>query len=172
MGRLAALAVLVCYAAGVVAIVWLNRRIDQGSGNPVEDAIVTVGFGMFAVVGALLVARRPGNPVGWILSATSLVVLTSALETYAAYVMTTTGRPDWLAVVGAWANGWYWFLFILLAFIFLPLYFPDGRLPSRRLAPRRRDLGRRGPDHNRSRDAPRDACAARTSTTGSRTRSG
>jgi hypothetical protein len=50
-------------------------------------------------------------------------------------VMTTTGRPDWLAVVGAWANGWYWFLFIMLAFIFLPLYFPDGRLPSRRWLP-------------------------------------
>jgi hypothetical protein len=49
--------------------------------------------------------------------------------------MTTTGRPDRLAVVGAWVNGWYWFVFIVLAFIFLPLYFPDGRLPSRRWLP-------------------------------------
>jgi hypothetical protein len=133
--RLAALAVLVLYVAGIVAIVWLDRRIDQDSGNPVEDAIVTVGFGMFAVVGALLVARRPGNPIGWIMSAASFVVVFSALETYAAYVMTTRGRPDWLAVVGAWANSWYWFVLLALIFVYLPLLFPDGRLPSRRWLP-------------------------------------
>ena len=135
VGRLAASAVLVLYAASIAANIWLDRRIGPGGGSPVEDVLVSVGFGMFAVVGALLVARRPGNPIGWILSATSLVVPASALETYAAYVMTTTGRPDWLAVLGAWVNSWYWFVFILLAFIFLPLYFPDGRLPSRRWLP-------------------------------------
>ncbi len=133
--RLAALMVIVLYVAGIAANRWLDRRIGPGGGNPVEDVIVSVGFGMFALVGALLVARRPGNPTGWILSVTSLVVLASALETYAAYVMTTTGRPDWIAVIGAWVNGWYWFVFIVLAFIFLPLYFPDGRLPSRRWLP-------------------------------------
>jgi len=53
------------------------------------------------------------------LSTTSLVVLASALETYASYVMTTRGRFDWIAVVGAWVNGWYWFVFIVLAFCFL-----------------------------------------------------
>jgi hypothetical protein len=135
LARVAAAMVLVLYIAGIAANRWLDRRIGPGGGNPVEDAIVAVGFGMFAVVGALLVARRPGNPTGWILSATSLVALASALEMYAAYVMTTTGRPDRIAVIGAWVNGWYWFVFIVLAFIFLPLYFPDGRLPSRRWLP-------------------------------------
>jgi hypothetical protein len=69
------------------------------------------------------------------LSVTSLVVLASALETYAAYVMTTRGRPDWLAVVGAWVNSWYWLVFLALVFVYLPLLFPDGRLPSRRWLP-------------------------------------
>jgi hypothetical protein len=124
--------VLVLYVAGIAANVWLDRRIGPGGGNPVEDVIVSVGFGMFAVVGALLVARRPGNLIGWILSVASLVVLASALETYAAYVMTTRGRPDWLAVVGAWVNSWYWLVFLALVFVYLPLLFPDGRLPSRR----------------------------------------
>jgi hypothetical protein len=86
-------------------------------------------------VGAVLVAKRPGNPTGWFLSAASLLVGCAALETYAAYVMITRGRPDWLAVVGVWVNSWYWFMFIALAFIYLPLYFPDGRLPSRRWLP-------------------------------------
>jgi len=133
--RLAASMVIVFYVAGIAANAWLDRLIGPRSGDPVEDAIVTVGFGMFAVVGALLVARRPGNPIGWILSATSLVVLAAALETYAAYVVATRGRPDWLAIVGVWANSWYWFLFLGLALVYLPLLFPDGRLPSRRWLP-------------------------------------
>jgi len=135
LARAAALIVLVLYVAGIAANRWLDRRIGPGGGNPVEDAIVVVGFGLFALVGAVLVARRPGNLIGWILSVASLVVLASALETYAAYVMTTRGRPDWLAVVGAWANSWYWFVFLALVFVYLPLLFPDGRLPSRRWLP-------------------------------------
>jgi hypothetical protein len=123
------------YVAGMAAIILLERRIGLQDKDPVEGLTIFGGFGMFVVVGAVLVAKRPGNPIGWILSAASLLVGVSALETYAAYVMTTRGRPDWLAVVGVWANSWYWFLFIVLAFIYLPLYFPDGRLPSRRWLP-------------------------------------
>ncbi len=133
--RLAAVLVLLAYLAGIVANAWLDRSTGPRDGNSAEDAILFVGFGMFAVVGALLVALRPGNPIGWILCVTSLVVPASALETYAAYVMITSGRPDWLAVLGVWVNSWYWFVFIVLAFIYLPLYFPDGRLPSRRWLP-------------------------------------
>jgi hypothetical protein len=58
-----------------------------------------------------------------------------ASETYAAYVMATRGRPDWLAVAGAWANSWYWLLLLGLVFVYLPLLFPDGRLLSRRWLP-------------------------------------
>jgi hypothetical protein len=46
--------------------------------------MLSVGFGTFAVVGALLVAKRPGNPIGWIMSATTLIAVVAALETYAA----------------------------------------------------------------------------------------
>jgi hypothetical protein len=49
--------------------------------------------------------------------------------------MSTRGRPDGLAVIGAWANAWYWYLLLALAIIYLPLLFPDGRLPSRRWSP-------------------------------------
>ena len=49
--------------------------------------------------------------------------------------MTTRGRPDALAVFGSWANGWYWFVLLALVFIYLPLFFPGGRLISRRWLP-------------------------------------
>jgi len=133
--RVAAWLVVPIYVAGVVALFILERRIGSSGEDPVEGLALFGGFGVFVVVGALLVAKRPGNPIGWILSAASLVVPVAAGETYAAYAMTTRGRPDALAVVGVWANSWYWFMFISLAFIFLPLLFPDGRLPSRRWLP-------------------------------------
>jgi hypothetical protein len=133
--RLVAWLVVPVFVAGMVALFVLERRIGASGEDAVEGLALFGGFGVFVVVGALLVAKRPGNPIGWILSAASLLVPVSAGETYAAYVMTTRGRPDALAVAGVWANSWYWFMFIALAFIFLPLLFPDGRLPSRRWLP-------------------------------------
>ena len=64
-----------------------------------------------------------------------MVALFPAGDSYAAYVMSTQGQPDALAVLGAWAQGWYWYLLISLVFVYLPLLFPDGRLPSRRWLP-------------------------------------
>ncbi len=135
-GRAVASLVLIVYVAGVSATVWFERRLDLQDENPAEDMVLFVGFGMFAVVGALLVAKRPANLVGWIMSATALIVgVFPASESYAAYVMTTSGRPDALAVLGAWANAWYWYALLALVLIYLPLLFPDGRLPSRRWLP-------------------------------------
>ena len=136
LARLAALLVLVVYAAGLSVSAWLERRIGSQGESSMEDLVLFVGFGMFAVVGALLVAKRPDNLVGWIMGAAALIVgIFPASETYAAYVMTTRGRPDALAVFGAWANGWYWYVLLALVFCYLPLLFPDGRLLSRRWLP-------------------------------------
>lgn len=49
--------------------------------------------------------------------------------------MTTEGQPDALAVAGAWLQSWYWYLLLGVVFVYLPLLFPDGRLPSRRWWP-------------------------------------
>ena len=134
--RAAALLVLIVYAAGLSVNAWLEGRISLQGENSLEDLVLFVGFCMFAVVGTLLVAKRPDNRVGWIMSAAALIVgIFPASETYAAYVMSTRGRPDALAVFGAWANGWYWYLLLALVFIYLPLLFPDGRLLSRRWLP-------------------------------------
>lgn len=136
VARVAALLVLLVYVAGICANAWLERRLGLQSENPAEDVVLFAGFGLFAAVGALLVAKRPDNPIGWIMSANALIVgIFPACESYAAYVMSTSGRPDALAVAGAWANSWYWYLLLALTFVYLPLLFPDGRLPSRRWLP-------------------------------------
>jgi hypothetical protein len=132
----AALLVLLVYGAGLCVNAWLERRLDLRGENSLEDLVLFVGFSMFAVVGALLMAKRPDNLVGWILGTAAVIVgIFPASESYAAYVMTTRGRPDALAVFGAWANGWYWLVLLALVFIYLPLLFPDGRLISRRWLP-------------------------------------
>ena len=136
LGRVAASLVVLFFIAGTFARGWLESRLVLPVENPVEDAVIFIGFGMFAAMGALLVALRPGNTVGWILSAIGLMAgAFPASEAYAAFVMTTRGRPDALAVFGAWVNGWYWFALLGLVFVYLPLLFPDGRLPSRRWLP-------------------------------------
>jgi len=131
--RIAALAVLPVYAAGVVVQVVLARRLGTLEDDPAEGVLIWVGFAFFAALGALLMARRPRNAIGWIMSGAAVLIgLAPAGDAYAAYAMTVLGRPDPLAVLGAWVQSWYWLLLIAMISIGLPLLFPDGRLPSRK----------------------------------------
>jgi hypothetical protein len=128
------------YIAGVCAYYLLTISTGFWDDDPVVDNVagvmLSVGFGAFAVVGALLVVRRPTNAIGWILAAVGLMVsIFNAGGGYATYVMATRGQPDALAVFGAWAANCYWFLMLALALIYLPMLFPDGRLLSRRWLP-------------------------------------
>jgi hypothetical protein len=136
LARVAGWLIVPLYVAGVCMSYVLQRRAGLPNEHPVEDALLWVGFGAFAVVGALLVAKPPTNAIGWIMATVALMVaIFHAGGTYAAYVMTTRDQPDVLTVVGAWVQAWYWWLVIVPAIIYLPLLFPDGRLPSRRWLP-------------------------------------
>jgi len=64
----------VLYAAGVCASQELQRLAGLPNENPIENVALLVGFGAFAVVGALLVARRPANAVGWVMAAVGLML--------------------------------------------------------------------------------------------------
>lgn len=132
--RVVAWAALPVFIAGMSSAIWMEKQL----GLPIiyRDMILAIGFGVFALVGSVLVAKRPDNPVSWITLAIGLMAgLFPAAETYAAYVMTRRGTPDALAVLGAWFNDIYWYPLAALAFIYLPLLFPNGRLLSRRWLP-------------------------------------
>jgi hypothetical protein len=140
LGRVAGWLIVPLYVAGNCAFYLLRRGAGLENGanllDDVEGIVLNVGFGAFAVVGAILVAKRPTNLIGWIMAAVALMVaIFNAGGAYATYVMITRGQPDALAVVGAWTANWYWFLMLALALIYLPMLFPDGRLPSRRWLP-------------------------------------
>jgi hypothetical protein len=86
-----------------------------------------------AAVGALIVARRPGNRVGGLLLAAALGLSSSALaESYASYSVTHPGSPG--AAMVAWAGTLIEPL-TTAAILLLGLLYPTGRLPSPRWRP-------------------------------------
>jgi len=140
LARVAGWLIVPSYVAGTCAYYFLTSsagvRNEDAVLDDVQGVMLTVGFGAFTVVGALLVAKRPTNAIGWVMAAIGLMVaIFNAGGGYATYVMATRGRPDALAVFGAWTANCYWFLMLALALIYLPMLFPDGRLLSRRWLP-------------------------------------
>jgi hypothetical protein len=99
--------------------------------DPVSFAGLSLGFAAFMVVGALIVAHRPTNAIGWMFSAIALLACTAGLAAeYATYTVVT--RPGSLpgATFAAWHASWSWYPAIALALVFTPLLFPTGRLLS------------------------------------------
>jgi hypothetical protein len=89
-----------------------------------------------ALVGALVASRQPRNPVGWffVVSAT-LWAVNEATGRYAIYGLVIEPGSLPLAHLMAWPSTWMWEPSGLLIILFLPLYFPDGRLLSPRWRP-------------------------------------
>jgi hypothetical protein len=88
------------------------------------------------VVGALVVAHRPGNTIGWIFSAVGLLPSTGALAAeYATYALVTRSGSLPGPILGAWYGSWPWYPTLALALVFAPLLFPTGRLLSPRWRP-------------------------------------
>jgi hypothetical protein len=94
-------------------------------------AFLTSGY---AVGGSLVAARQPRNPIGWLMSALAIVLLLNGLA--AGYVEPVDNPLELFAgglVVSYY--GWNEDIWIPLVGVFLPLLFPNGRLPSRRWRP-------------------------------------
>jgi hypothetical protein len=88
------------------------------------------------LVGAVVASRQPRNPVGWffVVSATCLAV-NEATGRYAVYGLVIEPGSLPLARLMAWPSTWMWEPALVLIILFLPLYFPNGRLLSPRWRP-------------------------------------
>jgi hypothetical protein len=89
-----------------------------------------------ALVGAVLTSHRPRNVVGWffVFSAVSFAV-SEATFRYAVYGLVIDPGSLPLARAMAWPATWLWVPGVVLVLVFLPLYFPNGRLLSLRWRP-------------------------------------
>jgi hypothetical protein len=113
---------------GVVVLQLLNGTSDLGWA-PLPALLA------FAVVGALVAARQPRNSVGWLLLAVAVcMTLRLVGESYAIYALITAPGSLPGGLYAAWVL-WSWFGVVAILAIFLPLYFPTGRLLSPRWRP-------------------------------------
>jgi signal transduction histidine kinase len=124
------------YLAGAVGYLMLDARLGRPGLGVAEGLPLFLGFGMFAAMGALLILKRPRNAIGWVMAVAALLIAAApAGDAYAAWVLTNDRPADVITHLGAWLQSWYWFALLGLIFVYLPLLFPDGRLPSRRWRP-------------------------------------
>src|SRR5271169_1799951 len=114
-------------ALGYTAVHPLPAKLAANFGvTGLNDVVGVVFIAAFATVGALLAWKRPGNPIGWLLSATALAYAVGAFGTFLAHFHRTLSLANWL--------GWTFDLGVGLC-AFVVLLFPTGTLPSRRWRP-------------------------------------
>jgi hypothetical protein len=116
--------------SGVVVLQVLNGTAGLGSA-PLLAALLA-----FAVVGGLVASRQPRNPVGWQLLAIGVFMTAGLLgESYARYALITAPGSLPGGLYGPWLPRWTYAPIVAILVIFLPLYFPTGRLLSPRWRP-------------------------------------
>ncbi len=116
---------------------YLATPTSGGIALSIFEAVVTTAL-VFALstMGALVATRRPENGVGWILLTAGFAMGTGFSA--GGYVQFSLAEPsgrlpgtEWMA----WVQQWILVLGLGQALVFLPLVFPNGRLPSRRWRP-------------------------------------
>jgi two-component system NarL family sensor kinase len=118
------------FAALTWLLLWLNRSDASFSGRLFE-VVLTV---LFATPGAVIVAHRPANPIGWMFCAIGLTQGVNGFgNEYGIYALLT--KPGSLpgGVAALQATSVWVVLWGLAPLLFL--LFPDGSLPSRRWRP-------------------------------------
>jgi hypothetical protein len=120
----------VALGLGVASVVLDHLTHQAGTGGPAADAFATAAAVLpVTAVGTLLAARRPRNPIGWMLLAIDIVDISPTGQYLVLdYRMHHGTLPvGWLAAV----IGECWPLFLVLITLLLWL-FPDGTLPRGR----------------------------------------
>ncbi len=105
---------------------------EDEAGTLALEAVFGLVLLVYTVVGALILARRPRHPVGWLLAAIGFVnAVSSFVLGYARYALVAEPGSLPAGEAFAWLSAWVDSSTIGLLVLLLVL-FPDGRLPSRR----------------------------------------
>jgi hypothetical protein len=117
----------------------LGLVLESLNGQRVTDS-EALGIALLAItfplVGAVVAARRPRNPLGWIFCAIGIAYgLTVTGEEYALYTLRTAPGALPGGELMSWLGNWAWAPGLGLLMTFALLLFPNGRLPSRRWRP-------------------------------------
>lgn len=125
-----ALTMAFCFAGVVLLFSTLDVPVSETYGPRGASGIVAIPF---ATMGALLAARRPSNPIGWLFAAAGLCTGFVVFgEGYTTYSFARHGSSLPLTDPIAWLQNWMWVPLVAFGLVYPFLLFPEGRLPSRR----------------------------------------
>jgi hypothetical protein len=123
----------VAVTLGILALVY--GALNSNALNAVLTAVAPQALWAmsFPVVGAVIATHRPHNPLGWIFLVIGLSqgLLIFGFE-YGTYALQTAPGTLPGGPLAIWIGQWVWAPGVGLVLTFVPLLFPDGRLPSRR----------------------------------------
>jgi signal transduction histidine kinase len=123
-------------AGFIVSALGATFLVYENGESIAEQVPFIVAFGMFGVIGALILSREPGNRIGGLLlygsGATAASFVAGELTTY----LVRRGDAEGVLVgILALLSDAGWIVGIIPVLLFLPMLFPDGHLPSRRWWP-------------------------------------
>ncbi|MGH2671530.1 MAG: histidine kinase, partial [Actinomycetota bacterium] len=124
--------ILAVVLTGIVFLI-LGRNTQQPA-----TAFAFRGYGLplaivFAAAGVLVASRVPANPIGWLLLAAGAgTAIQELAQQYAIYGLLDSPGSVPRADVAAWIPEWVWIPFMGAIALYVPLFYPDGHLPSRR----------------------------------------
>ncbi len=123
-------------AAGAAAILACVMAVLAAlGGDPLAGFLAPIGLA-YAVMGGVLLARRPGHPMGPLLCLIGLANSVADFPfAYARYTVVHSPGSLPFGTAMLWANTWAFAPAISLVGLVLPLVFPEGRLLSPRWRP-------------------------------------
>jgi signal transduction histidine kinase len=122
-------------AAGLATILAAGNALLAVYGRDVSGFLVPIALG-YAWMGGVLLARRPGHPMGPLLCLIGLANSVSGFVfAYARYAVVHAPGALPFSTAALWANTWDYAPAASLTGLVLPLVFPEGRLLSPRWRP-------------------------------------
>ena len=122
-------------AAALAALLAVASAVLATLGRDLSGFLVPIGLG-YAAMGSVLLARRPGHPMGPLLC---LIGLANAIPAftfaYARYTVVHSPGSLPFATAALWLETWVFAPATSLTGLVLPLVFPDGKLLSPRWRP-------------------------------------
>jgi bacteriorhodopsin len=125
---------------GLISLLALATAINALVNRAADDSLIRVVGGIvwnlfpmvFAFLAALIIAQRPRNLTGWLLMLPAVgFALGNPADVFLGSLTSAPAAPTlafWLVV---WYDSWYW-VFLVIPLLLIPLVFPSGSPISRR----------------------------------------